>query len=138
MDKKDIVDILSRHGVKPTANRILVLEALSLQERPLSLLELWERMDTLDKSSIFRTLVLFREHHLVHAIEDGSDSVRYEMCHSGHDDVDDDMHVHFFCTRCGKTYCLEDIHVPEVELPEGWRQESANYIVKGVCPDCGN
>ena len=45
-------------------------------------------------------------------------------------------HIHFTCTRCGKTYCLEDFAIPVVTLPQGFQTEEAEYIVKGTCPNC--
>ena len=71
LSEKNSENYLSAHGVKPTANRILVWKELVAQQRPVSLTELEERLETLDKSSVFRALTLFLEHHLVHAFEDG-------------------------------------------------------------------
>ena len=128
--------LLEEHGVKPTPNRLLVARALSGAGRPLSLMELEARLETIDKSNIFRALTAFREAHLVHVLEDSGDGVRYELCHSHHEDHDDDVHVHFYCVKCHKTYCLEDIPVPPVTVPEGYDAESVSYLLKGVCPDC--
>ncbi len=60
----------------------------------------------------------------------------YELCLSDDDEEDEDMHVHFYCERCHRTYCLNDIHVPQVDLPAGYEQSSINYMIKGVCPKC--
>ena len=60
--------LLAEHGVKLTANRILVARALSQAGRPLSLSELEDALETLDKSSIFRTLMTFKQAHLVHVL----------------------------------------------------------------------
>lgn len=128
--------LLEEHGVKPTPNRLLVARALASAGRPLSLMELEARLETIDKSNIFRTLTAFREAHLVHVLEDSGDGVRYELCHSHHEDHDDDVHVHFYCVKCHKTYCLEDIPVPPVSVPEGYDAESVSYLLKGTCPDC--
>ncbi|WP_028898286.1 Fur family transcriptional regulator [Prevotella sp. HUN102] len=132
----DIINLLTRHGVKPTANRILIAEMLSKQTFPMSMKELEVKIQTIDKSNIFRTLTLFREHHLVHQVEDGDDVVRYELCTSDNHDEDDDMHVHFYCESCHRTYCLAEISIPKVDLPEGYAQNSINYMIKGICPRC--
>lgn len=136
MDEKTCVEILEHHNVKPTANRIVVVKALAVSDRPMSLSELEYRILTIDKSGIFRALTLFREHHLVHVIEDGGDGVRYELCRSHDMHNDDDLHVHFYCEYCRRTYCLEDIGIPKVQLPEGFVMESVNFMVKGKCPYC--
>lgn len=103
----------------------------------MSLSELEYKILSIDKSGVFRTLNLFREHHLVHVLEDGGDGVRYELCHShnGHEH-DDDQHVHFYCERCHRTFCLADTPIPTILLPEGYRAQSINYMVKGLCPEC--
>ena len=128
--------LLEEHGVKATPNRLLVARALAAAGRPLSLMELEAQLETIDKSAIFRTLGAFKDAHLVHVLEDSGEGVRYELCHSHHDDHDDDIHVHFYCTRCHRTYCLEDTPVPPVQVPEGYEVESVSYLLKGVCPDC--
>ena len=127
--------LLEEHAVKVTPNRLLVARALAHAGRPLSLMELEARLETIDKSAIFRTLATFKEAHLVHVLEDAGDGVRYELCHR-HSEEDDDVHVHFYCEKCHRTYCLEDTPVPPVEVPDGYKAESVSYLVKGVCPQC--
>lgn len=127
--------LLEQHGVKPTANRILVARELSSAGRPLSLMELESRLETLDKSSIFRALTVFKDAHLVHALEDSGNGVRYEICHAS-GAHDDDLHVHFHCTVCHKTYCLHNVPIPPVAVPEGYEAVSASYLIHGICPEC--
>ena len=129
--------LLEEHGVKPTANRLLVARALAGAGRPLSLMELEALLETVDKSAIFRTLGTFREARLVHVLEDAGNGVRYELCHSHHEDGDDDCHVHFYCTRCHRTFCLEDTPVPPVAVPRAYEVETVSYLIRGICPECG-
>lgn len=136
MNESQCVTFLQEHGIKPTANRIVVLKALASANRPLSLTELEYQILTIDKSGVFRALTLFRENGLVHVLEGSADGVRYELCHSHSHDHDDDLHVHFHCEQCNRTYCLDDTPVPVVGLPEGFVMSSVNYMVKGVCPTC--
>lgn len=131
-----IVDILLHHGVKPTSNRIVVAKALSLAKAPLSQQELEMAVDTIDKSGISRTLALFKEHHLIHSIDNGSGTMKYELCHSLDHEHHDDEHVHFFCERCHRTICLEQTPVPPISLPEGFTATATNYVVKGICSEC--
>ncbi|MDR0185199.1 transcriptional repressor [Prevotella brunnea] len=132
----DIEELLTRHGIKPTANRMIIAEALAMENYPLSMKELEVKLQTIDKSSIFRCLVLFRKHHLVHQVEDGNDIVRYELCMSENHLRDEDLHVHFYCEHCRHTYCLSEISVPQLQLPNGFEQTGVNFMVKGYCPKC--
>ena len=136
MDEATCVSLLEEHGIKPTANRIVVAKALASSMNPQSLAELERKIVTIDKSNVFRALTLFKEHHLVHTIEGGSDGTKYELCHSHSHEHDDDQHPHFFCEVCQQTYCLEGIKMPALELPEEFEAHTANYIIKGVCPHC--
>ena len=60
MDTKNYEQLLLEHDIKPTANRITVVKALEASMLPQSMAELQNRIDTIDKSGIFRTLQLFR------------------------------------------------------------------------------
>ena len=80
--------------------------------------------------------MLFREHHLIHAIEGYNDGTKYELCHSHSHEHDDDQHPHFFCEICQQTYCLEGVQLPEPALPKGFEAHAANYMIKGICPHC--
>ena len=135
MNESDFTLLMKEHGIKPTANRIIVAKALSEENLPLSMTELEDRIGSIDKSGIFRALTLFKEQRLVHVLEDG-DGVRYELCHSHDHAVDNDMQIHFHCEHCGETICLEDLAIPEVQLPEGFLMQSANFVLKGICPKC--
>ena len=128
--------ILLEHGVKATANRLLIARALADAHRPLSMTELEDTLETIDKSNIFRALQAFREAHLVHVLEDTGEGVRYEFCHSHTEGHDDDLHVHFYCEKCHRTFCLEDIPVPLVGVPEGYTVHPSSHLLRGLCPDC--
>ncbi len=126
--------LMAEHGVKVTANRLLIARALEQAGRPLSMMELEERLESIDKSNVFRSLMAFKDAHLVHVLD--GDPVRYELCHSHHQDHDDDLHVHFYCVKCHKTYCLEEIPVPPVQAPEGYQVQEESYLLRGICPQC--
>ena len=137
MDNRKIIEILERKGVRVTSIRILVMKALTAASRPMSLSDLEMVLDTVDKSSIFRSLEAFEKHHAVHSIDDGTGSVKYEVCEGEDECTVSDMHAHFYCEKCHKTYCLKEISAPVVDLPEGFEMNSVNYIVKGTCRECG-
>ncbi|MGI6218982.1 MAG: Fur family transcriptional regulator [Bacteroidaceae bacterium] len=135
-DERVCVNRLCQKGVKPTSTRILVLRELMKASSPVSLQDIESALDTVDRSTIFRALVLFREHDLVHDIEDGSGSVKYELCESPSHCSVDDMHPHFYCEYCHQTFCLDCEHVPLVALPEGFLLRGVNYVLKGICSGC--
>ena len=64
----DPVALMQEHGIKPTANRILILRTLLEERRPLSMIEIETLLESVDKSIISRTLSAFRAHRLLHAL----------------------------------------------------------------------
>lgn len=136
MNKEQILQRFEELGIRPTAVRILVAQTLADADASLSLSQIETTLDTTPKSSIFRALILFLEHRMVHCFEDGSGSLKYELCGDGDDSRTSDMHTHFYCEKCRRTFCLKTTRVPLIELPEGFAMQSVNYMVKGLCREC--
>ena len=136
MNSQDMISRLESKGIRPTANRILVMKTLMGEQNPQSLSNLERKMVSMDKSSIFRTLTLILEHDVVHAFEDGRGVLCYELCEEKGACDHHDGHIHFYCESCQRSFCMEDIHIPSFELPEGFYPHSISFVIKGECPDC--
>lgn len=136
MNQDRLTALLAARDIRPTALRLLILRAMTECESAFSLADLEDRLDTVDRSTLFRTLTLFLAHHLVHGIDDGSGALKYALCSDDCRCEIDDLHTHFYCTRCRRTWCLRGVAIPQVELPEGFRAETVNFVVKGLCAAC--
>ena len=136
MNSQDMISRLESKGIRPTANRILVMTTLMGEQNPQSLSNLERKMVSMDKSSIFRTFTLFLEHDVVHAFEDGRGVLCYELCEEKGACDHHDGHIHFYCKSCQRSFCMENIHIPSFELPEGFYPHSISFVIKGECPDC--
>ena len=130
------MEMFSKREVKPTAIRLLVLNAMLEAKQAVSLLDLETRLDTVDKSTIFRTITLFLSHALVHSIDDGTGSLKYAVCSNDCNCCVEDLHAHFYCENCRRTFCFRKIPAPVVNLPEGFSLDSINYVLKGLCSEC--
>ncbi len=135
---EDYSALLESHGVKPTAVRLLIYRAIASMSNTFNMAEIEDCLDTVDKSTIFRTLMLFTDHHLLHSLDDGSGSKKYCLCHNDHECSPSERHCHFFCENCHKTYCLEDTLIPQAPLPEGFQLIGIDYLMRGICPSCAN
>lgn len=129
-------ELLADRGIRPTANRILVARALTEATAPVALADLETTLDTVERSTIFRVLNLFRSADLVHAIDDGTGSTKYELCRERHSCAPAHFHAHFHCSECGATVCLPDVSVPSLSLPDGYVPFTVNHVVTGLCPRC--
>lgn len=132
----ECLEKLKKRNIKPTAMRLLILKTMMEFQQAVSLLDLENRLDTVDKSTIFRTITLFLAHHLVHSIDDGTGSVKYAVCSNECTCAVEDLHIHFYCEKCHKTFCFEHTHIPSVGLPAGFTLQSVNFVLKGICADC--
>jgi Fur family ferric uptake transcriptional regulator len=130
------IKTLEKRGIKSTSIRILILKTMLGFDRNFSLTDLEYTLETVDKSTISRTIHLFLEHKLIHGIDDGSGSIKYAVCNDDCDCDPDDLHVHFHCRKCGKTFCLENIAIPGIKAPDGLFFESATLVIKGICNEC--
>lgn len=140
MDSHNAEQMLLAAGLRPTANRLLVLRAILAHEGTFSLAEMEEMLVSVDKSTIFRTLTLLVEHHLLHEVDNGSGTRRYCLCecnldHSEHHHTHT-SHIHFTCTRCGRTLCIKEVPIPHIDLPDAFEVEEISCHAKGLCPDC--
>lgn len=133
-----IEDIFQKKNVKPTAVRIVVLRYLLGKKEAQSLKDIETCLYQTDRSSIFRTLKTFEDHKVIHSIEDGSGMIKYAVCIEGCNCDPKDLHYHFYCTSCGMTFCLIDHPIPEVKLPNNFKMEQANMVIKGLCDHCHN
>lgn len=136
MNSEEAIISLQKKGIKATTNRILILKALVHEQRPMSISDIEEALITVDKSSIFRVLSLFMQHDVVHSFEDGRGILNYELCHHKGVCNHHDSHIHFYCEKCQKSFCMEDINIPSFELPQGYRPHSVSFVIKGTCPYC--
>jgi len=134
--KNEIDHKLEIRNIKPTAMRQLILQILTEQKTAISLPELESKFERADKATLYRTLKTFEKNKLIHSIDDGTGSIKYALCQDSCECHPEDLHVHFLCTNCNQTYCLNDISVPSINLPSSFSLESVNMVVKGVCSIC--
>lgn len=89
-----------------------------------------------DRVTVYRTLQTFVEKGIIHTIPTSDNSIRYALCKDCEEGHHHDDHVHFVCTNCQKTICLDDIVSPKIELPQGYVAKSVDVVISGVCKDC--
>ena len=90
----------------------------------------------LDRVTVYRTLKTFLDRGLIHKVLDDEGSLKYALCNeacsvAGHHH----NHVHFKCTICGQTNCL-NVEIPSVKLPKGYKADEVNLLIQGICENC--
>ena len=133
---KNIENKLQAKNIRQTAMRQLVLKVFTEEKTAVSLPELEEKIERADKATLYRTLKTFELNKLIHKIDDGSGTTKYALCEDTCTCRPHDLHVHFHCSKCDKTYCLNDIPVPLIKLPVGFSLDKVNMVVEGICVNC--
>ena len=133
-----ILRTLRRHGLSVTQTRRRILRLFLEQSGALAHGDIEKRIGGgIDRVTLYRNLQRFTEKGIIHAIPTPDNAIRYalcrEECEEGHHH---DHHIHFFCTCCRKTYCLDDVVTPDIRMPRGYRTEQVEVLVQGVCRSC--
>lgn len=133
-------DILRRSGLSITEGRKVILELFLSSAGALSHADIEKHKSVnFDRVTVYRTLQTFVDSGIIHQIPTTENNILYALCkdpcEAGHHH---DEHVHFVCTACEKTICLEDVIVPVVKLPRGFKPQQSAMVVKGMCDGCRN
>lgn len=92
---------------------------------------------SLDKVTVYRTLKTFEELGIIHPILDGSTHIKYALCQTSKCTSEHETaHIHFKCDSCEKTFCLNTIKIPNIELPKGFVSAKQFLSFQGKCQSC--
>lgn len=94
-----------------------------------------EIKNDLDRVTVYRTLKTFLDKGLIHKVLDEG-GMKYALCSETCSTKEHHHnHVHFKCTQCEQTHCL-DIEIPPVKLPKGYKADDVNLLIQGTCDRC--
>ena len=132
-----VTKILRDHKLKSTACRQDVLGELLANDHALSHADIEVAVsDQYDRVTLYRTLKTFQEKGIIHKVLDDAGTAKYAPCHHCTTEVHHHEHVHFKCNKCGNTVCIEDVNIPQIELPEGFSVGERNLLISGTCNIC--
>lgn len=130
-------DILRDHKLKVTPSRKKVLDIFLEKNYAISHADIEERLNEIDKVTLYRTLNIFEEKGIIHVAQTETDAKRYALCkESCSTEQHDHNHLHFHCKNCDKTYCLPIDVDNKIQTPQGFTADEKIVLVKGVCDIC--
>lgn len=135
---QDTPNILKRNGLSVTEGRLKILDLFLGTEGALAHADIEKQTaQAFDRVTVYRTLQTFVEKGIIHQIPTTDNSVLYALCrHQCEGGHHHDNHVHFVCAQCDKTICLDDVTVPDVRLPKGFKPTQSAMVVTGICNEC--
>lgn len=125
---------LTEHGVKPSVQRIAVMEYLATHRTHPTADEihtaLHTTMPTLSKTTVYNTLRLLADHRAILSLDIDERNTRF--------DGDVSPHAHFRCRRCG---CIRDLPAPEghasaANIETDIEIDEVQWYYKGLCENC--
>lgn len=132
-----VIKHLIEHGIKPSVQRIAIMEYLLTHKTHPMVEEIYEalvpQLRTLSKTTVYNTLKLLVEHGAVLSIGIEEGGMRY--------DGDTSDHMHFKCTKCGDIIDIRLPDIPEskkmfVEMLKGCKIDQTHIYFKGTCKKC--
>ena len=131
---KELKRLLLEKGIKPTYQRIKVLEYLNKNKNhptvDMIYVALYKKVPTLSRTTVYNTLDAFSKNGLVNVLTITGSELRYDSVIN--------PHHHFLCKVCGNIIDI-DIECPnarKVEAEGGHRIDEVHGYFKGVCASC--
>ena len=135
--KFDFEEILTRHQLKKTGPRLRVLSMMSSKSSATSQPDLESVMHDVDRVTLYRILNVFEEKGIIHKVFDLDGTANYAMCAAEcEENHHQDDHLHFNCVVCKNVYCLDELALPAINLPAGFKLEGVTLYANGTCPRC--
>lgn len=131
---KQAEQILREGHVKPTSIRMEVLSyLLGTKKHPCVdeiYMDLKEHIPTLSKASIYNSLHLLVEEHIIQKITIEDEKTRY--------DADRSTHSHFYCKGCGQVIDIEGLDPKDFSTPllKEFEVDQIQIYYAGYCPAC--
>ncbi len=129
------IDSLTQHGIKPSVQRIAVMEYLLAHHAHPTADEIYNaltsKIPTLSKATVYNTLKLLVEHGAAAQLTIDERNAFY--------DSEVYPHAHFLCRRCGHVF---DVPLKGTSLNDaadigtGFRIDTASLYFRGICPEC--
>ena len=129
-------DILKRMELKTTPVRERVLAEFVECGHALTQNELEIKLFNVDRVTLYRTLKTYEQKGIIHRIVDPSGIIKFALCDHCDEHHHEDNHVHFNCSICGNTFCIENIDIPTINLPTEYTAISTNITIQGICDNC--
>jgi Fur family ferric uptake transcriptional regulator len=135
---QDFGELLHRHGVRATPNRLLVLQELALEPDDVTAQKLWGRLregnHTTGLATVYRTLALLHAAGVVDTLSHNAGGEQcYRLCSETH-------HHHLVCERCHRVVEVEKCDlggwVNKAAMSHGFVATDHRVEISGICSDC--
>ena len=133
----DFPALLERAGVRPTRQRLEILEELARERDDVTAQALWarlrERGSSVGLATVYRTLSLLHESGAIDALSHHGGELCYRLCGGAH-------HHHLVCSSCHRVVelhqCGLDGWVDDAAARHGFVATGHQLEISGLCAEC--
>jgi len=131
-------ELLVKYDLRLTESRIDVLKIFIRENYAITLQDIESALHhESDRVTVYRTLKTFIKTGLIHKVLNDEGNMKYALCsESCNEEKHDHEHLHFKCMRCEQTSCIEDIKIPQINMPKGYVSIKSNILIHGICRAC--
>ena len=137
MEANETLDYLTLHGIKPSLQRMAVMEYLLDHRTHPTADEIYSAlqptMPTLSKTTVYNTLKILTDKGAALQL-----TIDERNCCF---DADTSPHAHFLCTECGRVFDLKLLNKRLEKcamLPKNFSIDQAQLYFRGICSECQN
>lgn len=121
-------------GLRPTPQRVAIIEALDGKDRPVTAQDLHEEVrGATGLATVYRTLRALADSGLAESFPAGEGEQAYRLCEPAH-------HHHLICERCGQVQTIPSCEVEDwaaaVARRRGYSVTGHRADVYGLCQRC--
>ena len=128
--------ILKHKKLSETPFRKEVLTIFNKYKNAIPLSTIENELTNYNRITLYRTIKIFIENHIIHEITLSGNETNYAMCQNEcTTDTHHHQHIHFKCNSCQLIYCTEVEKFPDVTLP-GYKIDNLEIQASGLCKTC--
>jgi Fur family transcriptional regulator, ferric uptake regulator len=135
--QESAIELLSDAGVRPTRQRVRVLDELMSERDDVTAQQLHDRLrsrgEKLGLATVYRTLGLLAEAGVIDALSHRPGELCYRLCGPGH-------HHHLVCSSCHRVVELADCELDpwleRISEAHGFVTTGHRLEVSGLCAAC--
>ena len=135
--QESAIELLSDAGVRPTRQRVRVLDELMSERDDVTAQQLHDRLrsrgEKLGLATVYRTLGLLAEAGVIDALSHRPGELCYRLCGPGH-------HHHLVCSTCHRVVELADCELDpwleRISEAHGFVTTGHRLEVSGLCAAC--
>jgi len=133
MTNNEILDLIVKADVRPSAQRIAVLSYVANHRTHPTADEIFKAISTdfpsLSLTTVYNSIKVLLDANLLREIQIDAGNKRYDL-------APQPRHSHFICRKCGKIFDMPYPSALKIDYSADFEVDDIDIYLQGVCPEC--